>query len=110
MTATQVSFAAFALAPQAASCSPPAAIPGAAPVVAHGLGLGSGGECSLRARRLRAVSDRYLGAQRYQVTLSTARGSFVSLYHSRARAHRSVVAWGRVPGATAVLVDLGASA
>lgn len=48
MVTTQVSFSAFALAQQAASCTPPAAIPDAAPVVAHGLGVGSGGECTPR--------------------------------------------------------------
>ncbi len=47
MTSTQVSFLSFALAQQAASCTPPAAIPDAAPVVAHGLGVGGGGECSM---------------------------------------------------------------
>lgn len=46
MTSTQVSFSAFALVQQAVSCTPPAAIPDAAPVVAHGLGVGSGGECT----------------------------------------------------------------
>lgn len=38
MTSTQVS-----------SCTPPAANPDAAPVVAHGFGVGSGGECTPRS-------------------------------------------------------------
>lgn len=57
MTATQVSFAAFALAQQAASCTPPAAIPDAAPVVAHGLGVGGGGECTPRISGLHLESS-----------------------------------------------------
>lgn len=42
---TQVSFVAFALSRRRVDCTPSAA-GDAAPVVAHGLGVGSGGECT----------------------------------------------------------------
>ena len=44
----QVSFVAFALSRQRVDCTPSAA-EDAAPVVAHGLGVCSGGECTLRS-------------------------------------------------------------
>lgn len=50
MTSTQVSFSAFALAQQAASCTPPASTPVVPGLVAQD---GSGGECTRRVSALR---------------------------------------------------------
>lgn len=104
MTSTQVSFATFALAQQAASCTPPAAIPDAAPVVAHGLGVGSGGECTLRQRRLRLLCDRrWLQPARFVIVGHYPWGPEVYRWLSRA------YAWNQAQRYGFTFVDLGAA-
>lgn len=105
MTSTQVSFAAFALAQQAASCTPPAAIPDAAPVVAHGLGVGSGGECSLRERRRSLLRERRCDQPgRYVAVGHYPWGPEVYRWDSRAWA------WNHAQRYGLTFVDLGATA
>lgn len=105
MVTTQLSFAAFALAQQAASCTPPAANPDAAPVVAHGLGVGSGGECTLRERRLRLLSDRrWRQPARFVTVGHYSWGPEVSRWRNRAWA------WNHAKRYGLTFVDLGAAA
>lgn len=113
MTSTQVSFAAFALAHQAASCTPPAAIPDAAPVVAHGLGVGSGGECTQRPplsalRRARYTfrrsHPRYLRPTYVTYWPGSCEGPTAFFWYSRAHAFNCAQRYG------IVFVDLGAAA
>lgn len=111
MTSTQVSFLSFALAQQAATCTPPAAIPDASPVVAHGLGVGSGGECiprasALRYRRvLRALAHPRFLVRSYGVCFLGSEDALgLVRWSSRAQAFNYA---GRYGG---VFVDLGVSA
>lgn len=106
MTSTQVSFLSFALAQQAASCTPPVAAEAAAPVVAHGLGVGSGGECTpLRARRSALVCKlRYFAPKRYRVLSFSPWGPTLYEFSSRA------VAWNLAQRYHGRFVDLGAAA
>ena len=109
---TQVSFVVFALSRQCVDCTPSAA-EDAAPVVAHGLGVCSGGECTLRPR----ISDlRFKRCARLSSHPRFLAGSYgvyfpcfdgvldLARFSSRARAFNFAKRYGFV------FVDLGASA
>lgn len=105
---TQVSFVVFALSRQCVDCTPSAA-EDAAPVVAHGLGVCSGGECTLRPRFSELRLERYerlsshsrFLAGTYGVYFPCFDGVELARFSSRARAFNFAKRHGFV------FVDLG---
>ena len=113
MTSTQVSFASFALAQQAATCPPPVAAHAAAPVVAHGLSAGDVGECTPRPRfsalrRARYARRRFHPRHLRKTYVTYWPGSWEGptafFWYSRAHAFNCAQRYGMV------FVDLGAAA
>lgn len=110
MTSTQVSFSAFALAQQAASCTPPASTPMVPALVAQD---GSGGECTQRPplsalRRARYAfrrsHPRYLRPTYVTYWPDSCEGPTAFFWYSRAHAFNCARRYG------IVFVDLGAAA
>lgn len=105
---TQVSFVVFALSRQRVDCTPSAA-EDAASVVAHGLGVCSGGECTLRPRISDLRSKRYARLSSHPRFLAGTYGVYFGVldlarFSSRARAFNFAKRYGFA------FVDLGASA
>ncbi len=110
MTSTQVSFSAFALAQQAASCTPPASTPVVPGLVAQD---GSGGECTRRVSALRlARYERRRAHPRYLARTYVTHfpgldvGPAAVFWFSRAHAFD----FARRCGSGVVFFDLGAAA
>lgn len=114
MTSTQVSFAVFAASVRdqqcllcgelvsACKCTPPASTPMVPALVAQD---GSGGECTLRERRLRLLSDRlWLQPERFVTVGHYSWGPEVSRWRNRAWA------WNHAKRYGLTFVDLGAAA